>query len=124
MTNTIVVSFIPFLYYCNMKSPRTLKKKPEEIDPAQVREMEMSPEDWEEFAHGVRLFNSGKFWNSHEAWEQVWLRHAEDGRLFIQGLIQLAAAYHQLVVKKNYRGLVNNFDKAYEKLAVFQPEFS
>jgi len=83
----------------------------------------MSPEDWEEFGHGVQLFNSGKFWNSHEAWEQVWLRHDEDERLFFQGIIQLAAAYHQLFVKKNLKGLVNNFDKAYAKLVVFQPKY-
>ena len=83
----------------------------------------MSPEDWEEFSHGVHLFNSGKFWHSHEAWEQVWMRHDEDERLFFQGIIQLAAAYHQLIAKKSYRGLLNNFDKAYQKLEVFQPEY-
>lgn len=83
----------------------------------------MSAEDWEEFARGVSLFNNGKFWNSHEAWEQVWLRHDEDERLFLQGLIQLAAAYHQLVAKRSYTGMMNNFDKAYAKLEVFQPEY-
>ncbi len=106
-----------------MTSERPRKKKPEELDRTQLKEIAMSPEDWEEFAHGVQLFNSGKFWNSHEAWEQVWIRHREDERLFFQGIIQLAAAYHQLVAKKSYRGLLNNFDKAYEKLEVFQPEY-
>jgi uncharacterized protein len=106
-----------------MTSPRPRKKKPEELDPARIRPLELSPEDWEEFGHGVRLFNSGKFWNSHEAWEQVWMRHDEDERLFFQGMIQLAAAYHHLVVKKNFRGLLNNFEKARQKLAIFQPEY-
>src|SRR6267378_852486 len=106
-----------------MPASRTPKKKPEEIDRTRLRGIMMSPEDWEEFDHGVKLFNSGKFWNSHEAWEQVWIRHSEDERLFFQGIIQLAAAYHQLVVKKNYQGLINNFDKAYQKLVVFQPEY-
>ena len=83
----------------------------------------MSAEDWVEFEHGVKLFNACKFWHSHEAWEQVWLRHHEDERLFFQGLIQLAAAYHQLLTRGSHRGLMNNFDKAYEKLAVFEPEY-
>lgn len=106
-----------------MKTPRATKKKPEEIDRVNLKEFTMSSEDWQEFEHGVTLFNSGKFWNSHEAWEQVWLRHDEDERLFFQGLIQLAAAYHQLTTKKSYKGMMNNFDKAYEKLVVFQPEY-
>ena len=106
-----------------MTSSRPRKKKPDELDPTQIRPLELSPEDWEEFSHGVRLFNNGKFWNSHEAWEQVWLRHDEDERLFFQGMIQLAAAYHHLVAKKNFRGLVNNFEKAYQKLVLFQPEY-
>ena len=83
----------------------------------------MTPEDWAAFEHGVKLFNAGKFWNSHEAWEQIWLRHKEDERLFFQGLIQLAAAYHQLLAKESQRGLLNNMEKSYEKLVVFQPEY-
>lgn len=83
----------------------------------------MSREDWEEFERGVNLFNVGKFWHAHEAWEIVWQRHGEDERLFFQGLIQLAAAYHQLITKRSYRGLMNNFNKAYAKLEVFQPEY-
>ena len=106
-----------------MTASRPRKKKPEELDHSRIKELAMSPEDWEAFSHGVRLFNSGKFWNSHEAWEQVWMRHTEDERLFFQGVIQLAAAYHHLVVKRNFRGLMNNFDKAYQKLVLFQPEY-
>ncbi|HYQ87182.1 MAG TPA: DUF309 domain-containing protein [Bacteroidota bacterium] len=106
-----------------MKNPRPQKKRPEEINRDPLKEVGMTAEDWAEFAHGVKLFNCGKFWHSHEAWEQIWLRHGEDERLFFQGLIQLAAAYHQLVAKASYRGLINNFGKAYDKLAVFQPEY-
>lgn len=105
------------------QNSRPRKKKPEEIKRNPLKEIGMSPEDWAEFEHGVRLFNSAKFWHSHEAWEQIWLRHREDERLFFQGLIQLAAAYHQLLVKGSHRGLLNNFDKAYAKLEVFQPEY-
>lgn len=54
--------------------------------------------DWatcEPYLYGVDLFNHGFYWEAHEAWETVWL--AAGGRdtccgLFVQGLIQLAAA--------------------------------
>ena len=110
-------------YYSSMKRARPGKKKPEEINRATLREIEMSSEEWDEFAHGVKLFNGGQFWHAHEAWELIWDAHEEDERLFFQGLIQLAAAYHHLIVKRNYQGLVNNLDKAYAKLEVFQPEY-
>lgn len=104
-----------------MEHPR--KKKPDEIQRDPLREIPMGTEDWEEFEHGVTLFNTCKFWHAHEAWEEVWRRRKEDERLFFQGLIQLAAAYHHLVVKRSYVGSMNNFDKAYEKLEVFQPRY-
>jgi hypothetical protein len=106
-----------------MRNGKAQKKKPEALKSAGVRELEMTPEDWQEFEHGVQLFNGGKFWNSHEAWEQVWRRHDEDERLFLQGIIQLAAAYHQLIGRKSFKGMMNNFDKAYAKLETFRPEF-
>jgi predicted metal-dependent hydrolase len=83
----------------------------------------MTEEDWQEFERGVTLFNNRQFWHAHEAWEQVWLRHDGDGRLFLQGLIQLAAAYHHLVTQRSFQGIVNNFQKAQSKLEVFQPTY-
>jgi predicted metal-dependent hydrolase len=85
--------------------------------------MDLSREDWDEFERGVSLFNAGKFWHAHEAWEEVWKRRREDERLVFQALIQVAAAYHHLLVKKNYTGLVNNLAKAHEKLKAFEPEY-
>ena len=99
------------------------KKKPSDISRRPLKTIAMSSEDWEEFSHGVSLFNEGKFWHAHEAWEEVWRRHEEDERLFFQGLIQLAAAYHHLSLKKSFRGLVNNFSKSYEILKAFQPDY-
>ena len=71
---------------------------------------------------GIALFNSGKFWEAHEAWEEIWMNHPEDGRFFIQGLIQLAAAYHQLG-KKVYRGVVIHLKQAQERLRLFPSDF-
>jgi hypothetical protein len=44
--------------------------------------------------HGVDLFNHGYFWEAHEAWEEPWQveRRGSPHRLYLQGLIRLAAA--------------------------------
>ena len=65
---------------------------------------------------GVDLFNSARFWDAHEAWERAWLQASGDNRLFLQGLIQLAAAYHH-VQRGTFRGGVRLFDAALEKLS-------
>ena len=67
---------------------------------------------------GVQHFNEGRFWEAHEAWEQYWLSAQGDLRVFLQGLIQLAAAYHH-VKRGTYRGGIRLFDAALLKLAPF-----
>jgi hypothetical protein len=52
--------------------------------------------DWrsEGFRRGAELWNRGRYWEAHEAWEAPWRaagRHSAAGR-FLQGLILLAAA--------------------------------
>lgn len=69
-------------------------------------------------AHGVDLFNAHKFWEAHEAWESLWLRASGDEKTFLQGLIQLAAAYHH-VQRGTFRGGVRLFDAALSKLERF-----
>ncbi len=103
-------------------SRRPTKKKPGEIRTDPVRPLDLSTEDWHEVEHGIGLFNAGKFWHAHEAWELVWQRQSEDERLFFQGIIQLAAAYHHLV-KGHRTGYVNNLRKADAILRVFAPEY-
>lgn len=47
----------------------------------------------ERFAWGVELFNHGYYWESHEAWESIWLASSEPRlKQRIQALIKLAAA--------------------------------
>jgi predicted metal-dependent hydrolase len=67
-------------------------------------------------AEGIALFNEQKFWHAHEAWERRWLVAEGDEKLFLQGLIQLAAAYHH-VQRRTYRGGVRLFDAALAKLS-------
>jgi hypothetical protein len=47
-----------------------------------------------EYLWGVDLYNQGFFWEAHEAWEGLWRAAGHDApqRLFLQGLIQCAAA--------------------------------
>lgn len=49
---------------------------------------------------GARLFDEGHFFEAHEAWEAHWLvEKDETRRLLLQGLIQVAAAFHKLLDK-------------------------
>ena len=67
---------------------------------------------------GVALFNSHLFWEAHETWEEIWLKAKGDEKRFLQGLIQLAAAYHH-VKRGTFRGAVRLFDAALAKLDPF-----
>lgn len=71
---------------------------------------------------GLELFNAQKYWHAHEAWEVLWLEARGDSRLFLQGLIQLAAAYHH-VQRGTFRGAVRLFDAALAKLAPYPVHF-
>ena len=82
----------------------------------------LTPQDRRDFHRGIRLFNQARFWEAHEAWEAVWLRHPEDGRYFVQGLIQVAAGYHQLR-RKIYRGFLIHLRRAQERLVLFPDTF-
>ena len=54
--------------------------------------------DWTQgaLAEGLRRYNAGEYFTAHEAWETVWLEAQEPDRTFLQGLIQVTAAFHHL----------------------------
>jgi hypothetical protein len=54
--------------------------------------------DWTQsaLAEGLRLYDAAEFFAAHEAWESVWLRAQEPQKTFLQGLIQVTAAFHHL----------------------------
>jgi predicted metal-dependent hydrolase len=54
--------------------------------------------DWTEgpLAEGLRRYEAGEFFTAHEAWESVWLKAPEPEKTFLQGLIQVTAAFHHL----------------------------
>jgi hypothetical protein len=72
---------------------------------------------------GVELFNAQRFWDAHEAWEEPWLESTGEWRQFLQGLIQLAAAYVH-VQRGTYSGGVRLFDAALRRLEPFPPGYA
>jgi predicted metal-dependent hydrolase len=67
------------------------------------------------FEEGIDLFNQGKFFECHEAWEEVWKRSDGDAKLFYQGIIQAAVAILQ-AQRGNLTGAASLYSKASAKL--------
>jgi predicted metal-dependent hydrolase len=55
--------------------------------------MQSSEKD-EKFERGLKHFNAHEFFEAHEVWEEVWLVEGEPEKTFLQGIIQIAAAFH------------------------------
>lgn len=72
----------------------------------------------EKLTEGLELFNRQEFWHAHESWEELWLEAGTDLHQYLQGLIQLAAAYHH-VKRGTTRGAVRLFDAALKRLEAF-----
>ena len=58
---------------------------------------------------GIDLFNEGRYWAAHEAWEEAWTpdRRGPDSG-FLKGLIQVAAGCLHYT-RRNRRGAVNKW---------------
>src|SRR5579864_9053080 len=46
------------------------------------------------YRKGLAAFNSCHFYDAHEHWEEIWLVTPRPDKMFLQGLIQVAAAFH------------------------------
>lgn len=75
------------------------------------------------FIRGVEHFNALEFWDAHEAWEELWLVAETEVEQFLQGLIQVAAAYHHMK-RGTFRGGVRLFDAGLRRLSAFPQQFS
>jgi len=53
-----------------------------------------SAEKADKFQRGIAHFNAREFFEAHEVWEEIWLLEPEPHKTFLQGLIQVAAAFH------------------------------
>jgi predicted metal-dependent hydrolase len=70
-----------------------------------------------EWSEGVRLYNTGEFYEAHEQWEILWLAEENDElRLFLQGLIQLTSAFHKLFGQRHIGGAGRLLARALTKL--------
>ncbi len=78
--------------------------------------------DEERFEQGVELFNAGRFFECHEAWEEVWKRRSGQEKLFLQGMIQAAAALLH-AGRGNRAGAESLYAKAREKLERFPGDY-
>ncbi|HVA16356.1 MAG TPA: DUF309 domain-containing protein [Candidatus Dormibacteraeota bacterium] len=74
------------------------------------------------FRQGIILFNSGEFFKAHEVWEELWLVSARSDKLFLQGMIQLAAAFHHYS-RDNRNGTKSLLEAGLKKLEQFPDEF-
>jgi uncharacterized protein len=71
---------------------------------------------------GIRLFNQGLFWEAHEAWETIWLVAALPEKQFVQGLIQVAAAWHH-AGRGNRTGAARLASRALARLEPFEKDY-
>ena len=64
----------------------------------------MNPATAEALEKGRELFNAGRYFEAHEAWEECWLREEGETRQLLQGLIQIAAGYYKALDQGHPRG--------------------
>ncbi len=72
------------------------------------------------FRRGIEQFNAGHFFEAHETWEEVWLHSPEPDKTFLQGIIQIAAAFHHRS-RGNDRGTPTLLQAGLKRLARFPP---
>jgi uncharacterized protein len=68
-----------------------------------------------ELGEGLRCYRAQEFFAAHEHWESVWLASNEPEKAFLQGLIQVAAAFHHLQ-RGNPRGTRSLLERARMRL--------
>jgi predicted metal-dependent hydrolase len=70
------------------------------------------------FRAGADFFDRTKFFEAHEAWEDLWHDTHGEARNFVQGLIQVTSAMHHLQIG-NMRGARKLHDTGLELLAPY-----
>jgi uncharacterized protein len=83
----------------------------------------MLPDTPARLERGRALFNARLFWEAHEAWEEAWMEEDGDARLFLQGLIQVAAGYYKAFVQQQPVGCVKLLGTGLDKLRPLDARF-
>ncbi len=72
---------------------------------------------------GIRLFNAGRYFESHESLEEFYLQTEEKHKPFLEGLIQLAAACRVFCDLGEVKGPVRMVHQAIIRLENYQPTY-
>ncbi|TLZ44099.1 MAG: DUF309 domain-containing protein [Methanobacteriota archaeon] len=70
----------------------------------------------------IRLFNEEHFFEAHEVLEDVWRVERGEPRLFLQGLIQVCAAYHHFQ-NGNLVGAITLLERGSDKMRPYPPMY-
>lgn len=73
-------------------------------------------------ADGINFFNAGRYFEAHEAWEDLWRQTQGPLRLFYQGLVQAAVGLHHLA-HGNPNGARTQITKSLSKLEEYPGRF-
>ena len=74
------------------------------------------------FKDGIKAFESHRFYDAHEYWEDLWSDYRLVDAKFIQGLIQLAVGYFH-ITNLNRNGAKGLFNKCIPKLELYSPKY-
>ena len=72
---------------------------------------------------GINHFNRREFFNAHEVWEEFYRVTEVANRPFVEGLVQLAAAFRLFQDFAEIQGPVRMIYQALIRMENFQPEF-
>jgi predicted metal-dependent hydrolase len=73
--------------------------------------------------NGIALFNEGRFFASHEAWEEFYQEAEAAHKPFLEGLIQLAAAFRIYSDFGEVKGPVRMIYQALIRFENYQPSY-
>jgi uncharacterized protein len=75
-----------------------------------------------EYLEGIAHFNAGRYYDAHEIWEEIWLRSADEAKLFYHMLIQAAVGLHHYQ-RNNLPGARALYERVCKKLQILPAEF-
>ena len=72
------------------------------------------------WVRGLELFRSGRYFEAHEEWEEVWREAPQQEKGFYQGMVHLTVALYQ-AGRGNVRGARSQLEKARRRLERYFP---
>ena len=74
------------------------------------------------FSAGLELFNSGRYFDAHETWEDLWRETRGPEKLLVQALVQSAVALHHASTG-NYVGARSVMERSIRNMASYRRRF-